>query len=226
MERRASVDRGSMSAVFRGKGLLSSGIRPVIAVSICLAGAACTLTSLLALVQFDQTATPQNKVPASWPGDSALPAPVDRPTMLVFVHQFCSCTAATIAELSKLPAMRRPGTRSPGITFLFSRPYRSTWPLRSPSWDAGGKLDGARVVWDIDGHEARRFGARTSGMVVMYSGQGKLLFSGGVTGSRGHQGDNYGLDQLAASIDSQQEAPRPSLVFGCALAESARPIGL
>jgi len=51
---------------------------------------------------------------------------------------------------------------------------------------------------------------------------GKLLFSGGITASRGHVGDNAGLDALILLI---RNTPAPSTarpvittpVFGCAI---------
>jgi hypothetical protein len=75
------------------------------------------------------------------------------------------------------------------------------------------------VVWDEGGAEARRFGATTSGHAVLYSPDGRLLFRGGLTGARGHAGDNANLDALAAVLDG---APSPHInvpVFGCPLFE-------
>lgn len=203
---------------------MSDRMRPVIAGSMLLLAAVFTLYGLKTSLSFDQTASAQNAVPALWPVTSALRRPAGRPRMLVFVHPFCSCTAATIAELSKVSVRARAG--SPEITVLFIRSIHSKWPRKNALWNEAEKLAGARVVWDEGGQEARRFGANTSGFVVLYSGEGKLLFRGGVTGSRGHQGDNYGLDQLMASIDSQKEASKSSLVFGCALASSNKLTGL
>ena len=47
----------------------------------------------------------------------------------------------------------------------------------------------------------QRFGAETSGQTLLYDRDGRLLFSGGTTGSRGHDGDNAGFA-------SHPDAPR------------------
>jgi hypothetical protein len=77
------------------------------------------------------------------------------------------------------------------------------------------------MIWDDGAVEARIFAARTSGYVLLYSPAAKLLFQGGITGSRGHEGDNYGLSRLAGLlIAPAPESPNPviSRVFGCELA--------
>jgi hypothetical protein len=79
-------------------------------------------------------------------------------------------------------------------------------------------IPGANVVWDDRGVEAARFHASTSGTVLLYTAAGKLGFEGGITESRGHVGDNNGLDELARSLDTMSTAgAKSSQVFGCAL---------
>jgi hypothetical protein len=73
------------------------------------------------------------------------------------------------------------------------------------------------MVHDHDGVEARRFGAATSGQVILYDARGTLLFSGGITPARGHSGDSTGRDAiLALLIDGSSEASETP-VFGCSL---------
>ena len=63
------------------------------------------------------------------------------------------------------------------------------------------------MLRDDDGAEARRFGAETSGQTLLYDARGALAFSGGITGARGHAGDNAGRASLrrADSIASQAD---------------------
>ena len=154
-------------------------------------------------------------VPTAWPRESAIARPRNRPEMLVFVHPDCSCTFATIDELEQLET-RKSGASAPEVNVLFYRPRNSKW---SPNalWKKAQGLPGSRVRWDDDAREARRFGVLTSGYTLLYSASGKLLFNGGVTGSRGHTGDNFGIERLAAALASGERAPVKSLVFGCAL---------
>lgn len=77
----------------------------------------------------------------------------------------------------------------------------------------------ATVILDIDGKEAKLFKSETSGQTVLYDPSGKLLFRGGITGSRGHEGDNLGqasIEQLALAKSSNVET---NPVFGCPLTE-------
>ena len=82
--------------------------------------------------------------------------------------------------------------------------------------------EGARVVLvdrDADGVEAARFGAKTSGQALLYAADGRLLFHGGLTPSRGHEGDNEGLRRVTAILDGKA-ARDESPVFGCSLRDA------
>ena len=64
-----------------------------------------------------------------------------------------------------------------------------------------------RGFQDISGDEARRFGAATSGEALLYSPSGKLLFHGGITPSRGHEGGSVGRDALVRCVLDGTPAP-------------------
>ena len=49
-----------------------------------------------------------------------------------------------------------------------------------------------------------RFGSATSGQTLLYDGDGALRFSGGITGSRSHAGDNAGRRSLVALLNGAQ----------------------
>jgi hypothetical protein len=87
--------------------------------------------------------------------------------------------------------------------------------VRSDLWHAAENIPGVRVVRD-DGTEARRFGARVSGQVLAYSGGGRLAFNGGITGSRGHEGDNAGRSAVEAMLGGRPHAAT-AFAFGCLL---------
>jgi hypothetical protein len=77
-------------------------------------------------------------------------------------------------------------------------------------------LPRVHTVITNDETEMARFGARTSGYVAAYDAAGRLRFSGGITGSRGHQGDNAGRETLIAVLTSADRTGTHA-VFGCAL---------
>jgi hypothetical protein len=197
------------------RGSLPVAVRIALQIAVAALSIAATSFGIRELLVFDNTAGAAGTVPAGWPRASAIERPRNRPELLVFVHPYCSCTFATIDELEQLEA-RMHGTNAPEVDILVYRPLHSKWAPNS-LWKKAQGLPQARVRWDDDAREARRFGVLTSGYTVLYSASGELLFNGGVTGSRGHMGDNFGLDRLAAALASGDRAPGKSLVFGCAL---------
>jgi hypothetical protein len=87
----------------------------------------------------------------------------------------------------------------------------------SPLWQKVAALDGITVIEDRDGLEAARFGARTSGQALLYDGSGRLVFSGGMTASRGHEGDNAGRTAIERLVRHERADRSSTLVFGCGL---------
>ena len=90
-------------------------------------------------------------------------------------------------------------------------------PASSATVERARALPGVEVVFDSGGVEAARFGAETSGHVLVFSEDGERLYSGGVTGSRGHQGDNLGRAQVLALLTTGAKAAASAHVYGCAL---------
>jgi hypothetical protein len=76
---------------------------------------------------------------------------------------------------------------------------------------------------DIDGREARHFQAFTSGQTLLYSSEGELLFSGGITIARGHEGDNSGRLAIESLLANSAAEVRQTPVFGCPILISTAP---
>jgi len=72
---------------------------------------------------------------------------------------------------------------------------------------------------DENGAEAQRFQSKTSGQTVLYAPSGELLFHGGITIARGHEGDNPGVDVIESLLQHKDAAPvaASTPVFGCEL---------
>jgi hypothetical protein len=141
-------------------------------------------------------------------------------------HPQCSCTLASLEELAE--ALARADAR-PRTYVLFLKPdgFSNGWE-QTDSWRIAAALPAVTVVRDDTGREARRFGAATSGQTLLYDADGRLLFSGGITGARGHAGDNAGRSELVALLNRGQPARARSQlaaqshrdatsVFGCPL---------
>jgi hypothetical protein len=93
-------------------------------------------------------------------------------------------------------------------------------------WQSAAAIPGVSVFTDTNGVEAQRFGAQTSGQTILYDAQGKLLFQGGITAGRGHEGDNAGEDSIVALVHGEEPVVRKTPVFGCPLCGTQTPAGL
>lgn len=171
-----------------------------------------------ALTQYKGVGGAIGEVPASWPPESRLELADDRPTMIFAAHPRCACTRASIAELARLVSEVKAQIR---IHVLFVRPegVSDEW-MSTDTWDSAKIIPGADVREDAGGAEAALFGARTSGHVVLFAPDGKRLFGGGITGSRGHEGENAGLARAISAVKTGQALGSTS-VFGCGLGEEA-----
>jgi hypothetical protein len=159
-------------------------------------------------------AGPAAAAPAQWPADAGLARDRDRPTLLLFVHPGCPCTAATLEELNRLLA-RCAGRARVEVLFR-TDPALGPEAARTGLWAQAAALPGVTVTEDPLGALAQRFGARTSGQACLYDRDGTLRYSGGLTPSRGHAGDNGGRAALQALLLGD-EAPARAPVFGCLL---------
>lgn len=153
--------------------------------------------------------------PSVWPADSTIERSAHRPTLLMFIHPRCPCTSASLEELARVVTRCR---NSAEYVCVFVRPLGvpDKWE-RDSLWDEASRIPFVRRVVDNDGIEARRFGAKTSGAVQLFMDNGRLAFSGGVTGARNHAGDNVGADAVIDWIISGGSDCSSTFVFGCSL---------
>lgn len=139
--------------------------------------------------------------PADWPRTSKVRLAEGRPTLILFAHPACPCTRATVNELSQLVARAK---TKPQVIALLLRP--SSLP---PNWTGAdlqqelASIPGTSVIEDVDGSEARKFACATSGQVLLYNQNGQLVFTGGITVSRGQLGDNAGLLAVIDLLDGE-----------------------
>ena len=88
---------------------------------------------------------------------------------------------------------------------------------RGHNWTDASAISGVETRGDPANAEARRFGALSSGTTLLYGSDGRLLFSGGITDARGHQGSNPALTEVADRLRGLTALPATTPVFGCAL---------
>lgn len=163
--------------------------------------------------KYSATAGSGTNAPAIWPPLSHLPRATDRYTLVMFVHAHCPCSRASLAELGKLNARLR-GRMQTDIVFVpeDERPDFVEATLRERAHSLTDAL-----VLDDPGGEAKRFGAETSGSVIVYDPGGRLVFSGGLTAIRSHEGGSAGQDRIVALVTTGNADRADSPVFGCSL---------
>ena len=155
---------------------------------------------------------------AAWPVGSLMARRDGVANLVMFIHPMCPCSKASAEELLRL-MNRCDGHLHVQVVAVELAGAPAEWRDSELIKRLRG-IDGVNVFADVDGREARRFGARTSGQTQLYDSAGRLVFSGGITASRGHQGDNAGSDAIVALVSQTAErgkTPDKTDVFGCSL---------
>jgi len=152
------------------------------------------------------------KYSGEWTRDLPLRREADRPTLVVLVHPKCPCTRASLSELDRIVA--RCGRKLTAYA-VYLKPKGS-----GVDWDYTSDSPGVRAVPDEGGTIARMLGASTSGQALLFDRSGRLVFSGGITHSRGHEGDNPGRDAIVSLVLTGHAALARTPVFGCSLLDS------
>lgn len=167
------------------------------------------------LLKYQTGSGPIGASPVRWPAGTSLPRDPQRATLLMFAHPQCPCTRASIEELNRLLVQIHDRVN---VQVLFYKPgkFSPDW-AKTDLWRSVSAIPGVAVVEDVDGVQSRLFGAETSGDVLLYGKDGRLLFKGGITGSRGHTGDNEGVDDIIALCRGQMAKANQTPVYGCSL---------
>jgi hypothetical protein len=167
------------------------------------------------MLQYESTPGNAGSVSKSWPTDSAIHLSHDFPTLVMFAHPQCPCSRASMDELAQLVAHSQ---KKAQIYVLFYTPkgFGRDWENGDLRRTAEA-IPGVTVLSDVDGAEAARFGAETSGHTFVFDRDGRLLFNGGITASRGHSGDNAGERAIVSLINNHAVDRAQTFVFGCAL---------
>ena len=164
---------------------------------------------------YENTPGPAAPPPSHWPPDSSLQLDTDRATLIMVAHPHCPCTRASIGELARLMTQAR-GRLTAYALFVKPEGFHDDWE-KTDLWQSAASIPGVSAVVDDGGGEARRFHAVTSGRTVLYDAGGRLLFSGGITGSRGHSGDNAGRSAIVSLLSTGEAERAETFVFGCPL---------
>ncbi|MDX1964940.1 MAG: hypothetical protein SFX18_17450 [Pirellulales bacterium] len=184
---------------------------PVPAVAIWLVA---VIFGMGIVAAYHATPGPLTSPPLLWPRDGGISRSDGDYQLLMFAHPHCPCMRASLNELAAVIS-RSPTNMSVRIYFMC--------PGNNTHWGQGNIVQQARgmtrvaVCWDRDGQIATHFGAQTAGHVLLYGKQGELLFSGGITAARGHEGQNAGRAAIISLVNGESAALTRTPVFGCPL---------
>jgi len=191
----------------------------------------CTGIAIGFAILFAHAAKPglQYASPHHWPSDVEIERPTDVSTLLFFVHPQCPCTFASLAELER--AVAQSGSSLETILVLNCPTEKLDEWMQTAIVDRAKGITRARIFVDGDGQLSAKFRASVSGQCLLYSPNGQLLFQGGLTASRGHEGESLGQALLirmlahreAKEFENQQALEVP--VYGCELIRS-QPLGV
>ena len=174
-----------------------------------------TFAGMVGLSLYSTAPGKEGNPPNRWPASSSLrPAP-GASTLVMFVHPKCPCSRASISELAVLLA-HSAGHLHAQVIFLKPPGKEDSW-THTDLWRAASKLPGTVVISDLGGREAALFRAAVSGETVVYDAAGNLRFHGGITGARGHAGDNAGCSAVESYANTGAAPLAQTPVFGCPL---------
>jgi hypothetical protein len=170
---------------------------------------------LRAMLNYEDGPAEPGQPPTEWPKGSTISRKLGMPTVVVFAHPKCPCTDATIGELSILMT-RLQGKATAAVIFVRPANLPDAWE-KTELWHNAEAIPGVSVFSDMGGVEARRFGAQASGQTILYDAGGRMRFSGGITASRGHSGDNAGRSAIISLVTTGTAQTERTSVFGCSL---------
>lgn len=188
---------------------------PVLSAGIGVFWGVLILFGARVLLNFESAAGTPGAPPSHWPSNTIIVRPNDKFTLVMLAHPNCPCTRASLAELEIVMAQLQ---EKLAAFVLFSKPGASKAEVQaSDLWGKARIIPGVSVLYDDHGAQAEQFGGQVSGQTMLYDSNGRLVFSGGITSGRGHQGDNEGADAIVRLVTSKQAAPATAPVFGCTL---------
>jgi hypothetical protein len=127
-------------------------------------------------------------------------------------HPLCPCSRASVGELASLMT-RAAGRLAARVVFV----RYAGLEVETDLWRSAAAIPGVTVIADEGGREAKLFGAATSGQALLFDRDGRLLFHGGVTAARGHDGTSFGEEAILTLVGGAKPEPAEAPVYGCSL---------
>lgn len=156
------------------------------------------------------------------------------PILLFFAHPHCPCTRASLREFTSI--LERSADIPKRVVIIFFHPDSSltdataTWAQTSSTWQSahllGQRFSSLRIVTDTNGRIAQSYHVTNSGHTILARADGTILFQGGITPSRGHEGENAGKHAVLTLLKDPRHTLSSDFIishtytFGCSLTDS------
>jgi hypothetical protein len=136
------------------------------------------------------------------------------PILLIFLHPQCSCSRATLTELARI--MSRNENLVDARAIFYKPKTESLEWVETDLWRKASEIPYVTVSMANE-DEIKQFGAITSGQTLLYDADGNLIFSGGITNGRGHEGESPGEESIESFLQNREVLIKETPVFGCIL---------
>lgn len=168
------------------------------------------------LLHYSNAPGPAGRDLQNWPAAASVPLSTPNWTLTLFAHPQCPCTQATVENLNRLLAKTQ---NKLTVHIFFYRPAGDSYAEweNTSLWRKTKELPNTITHVDIDGHEAGLFAAETSGQSILFNPDGKVVFQGGLTSARGHEGDNNGTQAVLDWVLTNRSQVTKTPAFGCHL---------
>ena len=190
--------------------LRSSSIKVIIGLSLWTF---LSLYGFFYLLQYDHKESAYANISQDFPKEWLPLPPENKKAVVLNLHPHCPCSKASLREYQRIIS-RYSQQVVPTVVFYKPEGKLDSW-VHGDLYHNISNYNIHKVI-DEDGRRMEEVGIMTSGHVLVYDDCGKLLYQGGITASRGHEGTNRGSLQVEAVIAGssplhQQHFP----VFGC-----------
>lgn len=173
---------------------------------------ACLMIGLSFLWTQESETGRQGNFPEVWPKKSHLSRIDGLPTLVMFAHPKCPCSEKSISQLSQL---LKDIEKKAAVHVVFYKPEeKKDYWAKDRLWSKVVRFKNTGVLIDSKKHETTLFDPKTSGQVYLYSPEGRLVFSGGITADSDNDLSMKGIKEY---ILEKKMVDKKFSVFGCSL---------
>ncbi|MBB65874.1 MAG: hypothetical protein CMO81_12515 [Waddliaceae bacterium] len=167
------------------------------------------------LVEYGLTEGSADHSVATWPASLHWPAKERKSVLVLNLHPLCPCSRATVRELRQIMEQYSTDVQLLVFAYIPDLDDKADWESHDYIETTLKQMPSTIWEWDEKGHNALQLGAHTSGDLRLFDSKRNLIFSGGITPSRGHEGPSIGKESIINYLENREAVQRTAPVFGC-----------